>query len=98
MAHDVDWWSRTATGITLAVRATPGAKKSAVMEVGPEHVRIRLAARPVDGQANQALVEFIADLCGVRKSAVTLVRGHTSRIKLVAVDGIATPPASIADA
>lgn len=67
------------------------------MEVGPEYVRIRLAARPVDGQANKALVEFIAKLCGVRKSAVTLVRGHTSRSKLLAVDGITAPPAVLGD-
>ncbi len=96
MVDDGNWWSATATGITLAVRATPGAKKSAVMEVGPDHVRIRLAARPVEGQANKALIDFVAELCGVRKSAVTLVRGHTSRIKLVAVDGITAPPAELA--
>lgn len=95
MPGDDNWWSATSTGIKLAVRAIPGAKRSAVMEVGPEHVRIRLAARPVEGQANKALIDFVAELCGVRPSAVTLVRGHTSRIKIVAVDGITAPPAAL---
>lgn len=95
MVSDVNWWSVTDTGITLAVRVTPGANTSAVMAVGPDHVRIRLAARPVEGQANKALVEFLADLCGVRKSAVSLVRGQTSRIKLVAIDGLSVPPSTL---
>lgn len=95
MASAVNWWSVTETGITLAVQVSPGAKRSAVMAVGPDHVRIRLAARPVDGQANTALIEFLADLCGVRPSAVTLVRGQRSRIKLVAVDGLRVPPPTL---
>lgn len=90
-----EWWSPTETGITLSVRATPGAKQSAVMKVGPDHVRIRLAARAVEGQANNALVAFVAKLCGVRKSAVTILRGETSRIKLIAVDGIDAPPPTL---
>ncbi len=65
------------------------------MTVGPEYVRIRLAARPVEGQANKALVEFVAVLCGVRRSAVTIGRGQTSRMKLVAIDGISVPPLTL---
>ena len=95
MATAGSWWSVTETGITLAVRVTPGATKSAVMAIGPDNVRIRLAARPVEGQANKALIEFLADRCSVRRSAVTILRGHTSRIKLIAIDGLSVPPSTL---
>ena len=67
------------------------------MQVGPDHVRIRLAARPVDGQANAELVAFVADLSGVRKSAVSLRRGERSRLKTVDIVGIDAPPATLLD-
>jgi hypothetical protein len=67
------------------------------MTVGPDHVRIRLAARAVEGQANAELVAFVAELCGVRRSAVTIRRGRRSRIKSLSVIGLAQPPASLAD-
>lgn len=66
----------------------PRAKHSEV--VGPHGgaVRIRIAAPPVDGAANEALVAFLADRLGVPRSAVTLRRGATGRRKLLEVKGI----------
>lgn len=51
-------------------------------------LKVRLAAPPVDGAANEALVRFLAELLGVPRSAVRLERGATGRSKLVAVDGL----------
>ncbi len=51
-------------------------------------VKVRLAAPPVDGAANAALVEFIAERVGVAKSRVRIVSGETSRRKVVEVEGI----------
>jgi uncharacterized protein (TIGR00251 family) len=91
------WWSSTDVGIELRVRTTPGARRSAVATVGPDHVRVRLAARAVEGQANDELVALVAGFCGIRKSAVSIRRGRRSRVKTVAIVGIDTPPQELAD-
>jgi uncharacterized protein (TIGR00251 family) len=51
-------------------------------------LRVKLNAPPVDGAANAALCEFLAQALGVRKSAVTLIAGQTSRRKVVRVEGV----------
>ena len=51
-------------------------------------VKVRLAAPPVDGAANAALIEFVADSLSVAKSRVRIVSGQTSRRKVVEVDGV----------
>jgi uncharacterized protein (TIGR00251 family) len=51
-------------------------------------VKVRLTAPPVDGEANDALVRFLAKQLGVARSAVTLVRGHASRRKILCIEGL----------
>lgn len=53
-------------------------------------IRIRVAAPPVDGAANEALVQFLALRLGMARSAVNIVRGQSSRSKTVTIDGITT--------
>lgn len=55
-----------------------------------EALKVRLAAPPVDGAANEALMILLADALDVPRRAVTLVAGASSRSKLVQVDGIAS--------
>ena len=52
-------------------------------------LRVSIAAPPLDGRANAALVELLADTLGVAKSRVSIVRGLASRDKVVAVEGLA---------
>ena len=88
MGADAPVWLRRAEGrATLAVHVQPGAKKSGVVGEHGDALKIRLAAPPVDGKANAALLEFIADALGLPKAAVKLKSGHTSRRKVVEVDG-----------
>jgi uncharacterized protein (TIGR00251 family) len=75
-------------GVTLAVHVTPRARKNEIVGVAGEAIKVRLAAPPVEGAANAALCAFLAEQLGVRKSAVTLVAGQTSRHKVVRVDGV----------
>ena len=75
-------------GVTLAVRVTPRSRKNEIVGADSESLRVRLNAPPVEGAANAALCEFLAGALGVRKSAVTLVAGRTSRRKVVRVHGI----------
>ncbi|MGB6973733.1 MAG: DUF167 domain-containing protein [Terracidiphilus sp.] len=82
----------TAGGETLAVRAQPGAKKTAIVGVYGEgaqaHLKIAVQAPPVEGRANAALVEFLAELFGVPKSAVELMSGELSRSKVFLLRGM----------
>ena len=81
-------------GVTLAVRAQPGAKKSAVVGVYGEgaaaQLKVAVQAPPVEGRANSALVEFLADKFGVAKSYVELVSGELSRSKVFLIRGISS--------
>ena len=76
----------TAAGITLAVRAQPGAKKTAIVGVYGERasaqLKIAVHAPPVEGRANQALVEFLAELFSVPRGRVELISGELSRSKV----------------
>ena len=66
----------------LAVRVTPGAKKNFIKEVAGV-MKVYLTAPPVEGKANEALVEFLADHYGVRKSKITIIKGLKSRMKTI---------------
>lgn len=75
-------------GVTFAVRVTPRSRKNEIVGAEGESLRVKLNAPPVDGAANAALCEFLAQALGVRKSAVTLIAGQTSRRKVVRVEGV----------
>jgi len=72
----------------LSVRLQPRARRDEVVGERGGAVVIRVTAPPVDGKANEALCRLIARAAGVPPSRVSVVRGHTSRDKLVRVDGI----------
>jgi uncharacterized protein (TIGR00251 family) len=72
----------------ISIYVQPRATKTAVAGMHDGAVKIRLAAPPVDGAANAALVEFIADQLGIAKSRVRIVSGQTSRRKVVEVAGV----------
>ena len=74
--------------MTLELYVQPGARKS---EFAGEHggrMKVKLAAPPVDGKANDALVEFLAAHYGVPKRSVRIVGGLKSRQKRVTIEGI----------
>ena len=83
-----DWFRQAANGgITLTLHIQPGAKKTEIAGLHGDALKIRLAAPPVDGKANEALIKFIADTLGLAKSAVHLKSGQTSRRKVLEVLG-----------
>jgi uncharacterized protein (TIGR00251 family) len=88
-----DWYRVAADGrITLTLHIQPGAKKTEFAGLHGDALKIRLAAPPVDGKANEALVRFVANALGLPRSAVQLKSGQTSRHKVLAVIG-ASPSA-----
>lgn len=80
------------SGAALAIRVVPRASRNEVSELMEDGtVKIRLTAPPVEGKANQALIEFLSDLLGVPRSQVEIVAGHTGRNKLVSVHDMDAP-------
>lgn len=72
---------------TLTIHVKPGSTKGPlVVEAGEREFTVFLRERAVDGKANEALARVLAEHFGVAKSRVTIVRGHASRTKVVAVD------------
>ena len=72
----------------LDVRVIPRASKSAIAGKRGDALLVRLSAPPVDGAANEALVEFLARALGQPRRNVTIVSGHKSRDKRVSIEGI----------
>jgi uncharacterized protein (TIGR00251 family) len=70
------------------VRVQPRAKRDELVGWEGEAVKVRLSAPPVEGKANKALTEFLAERLGVNKSAVAIVAGHGARQKIVDVEGL----------
>ena len=78
----------TAAGVTFAVKVHPRARQNAVAgEVG-DALKLSLTAPPVEGKANQACIDFLAEFLKVPRSSVTIAAGHSSRNKLVRVTGL----------
>ena len=80
-------------GVTLAVRALPGAKKkTAILGIYCEgekaRLKIAVQAPAVEGRANSALIEFLAEVFGVPRSYVELVSGELSRSKVFFLRGV----------
>ena len=83
-----EWYRIAGDGrITLTLHIQPGAKKTECAGLHGEALKIRLAAPPVDGKANEALLRFVADRLHLPKSAVLLKSGQTSRHKILEVSG-----------
>jgi uncharacterized protein (TIGR00251 family) len=79
------WCSATTGGVRIAVHIMPNAKKTEVVGLHDDALKLRLHAPPIEGRANEALVRYVADRLGVPKTAVELVHGHTSRKKVLEV-------------
>lgn len=74
--------------VRLRVRVTPGAASSEVTGRVGEAWRVRVAAPPERGRANDELVRLLSQRLGVARSGITLVSGHTARDKLVELRGV----------
>ena len=78
----------TADGVTFSVKVQPRAKRSAFVGELGDALKIALTAPPVDGRANEACMDFLAETFDIPRSSVTIVSGHRSRNKVVRIAGI----------
>lgn len=75
-------------GVRFPVRVQPRASRTEVAGTQQGALKVRLQAPPVDGAANEALVDFLAESLGVPRRQVRIVSGATARIKVVEVTGV----------
>lgn len=87
-----EWYRRNGDILTLTLHVQPGAKRTDVAGLHGEALKIRLAAPPIEGRANEALLKFIAGSFGVPLRQVELKQGGQSRHKVVAVTGSKVAP------
>lgn len=82
----------TAAGVTLAVRAQPGAKRTAITGIYGEglsaQLKIAVQSPPIEGKANAALIDFLAEFFAIPKNKVELQAGHLSRSKVFSLQGV----------
>ena len=75
-------------GLILAVKLQPRASRNEIIEPLGGELRIKVTAPPVDSAANEALLRYLAELLECPRGAVQLIRGQTSRHKLIALRGV----------
>jgi uncharacterized protein (TIGR00251 family) len=82
------WLTWDETGVRLTLRIIPRCRRSEIAGTHGDALKVRVAAPPVAGAANRALVEFLARRLGVRKNRVLIVSGERSRQKRVHISGL----------
>ena len=91
----MDWFNRSGERLTLRLHVQPGAKKTEVAGLYGDCLKIRLAAPPVDGKANECLLRALSNWFDVPLRQVSLKSGETSRRKVVEISGNLKDPAEL---
>ncbi len=90
------WCSLIPGGVRLAVQLMPNAKKTEVVGLFSDMLKIRLHAPPVEGKANEALERFLAERLGVARSAVQITHGHLNKRKIIEIQSVRVSLESLA--
>ena len=72
----------------VTVRVYPNATKNEVVSFNDGVWLVKISAPPVKGKANKELINFLSKVLGVGRSSLSITKGHTTRSKLIAVDGL----------
>jgi uncharacterized protein (TIGR00251 family) len=89
------WYRRNGETIMLTIYVQPGTKRSEIVGLHGDALKIKLAAPPIEGRANEALLKFIAELFAVPIRNTELKQGDKSRHKVVAVTGSKVDPGNL---
>ncbi len=81
-------FNKTKDGIVIQVKVEPRSSKKGISGVMDNVLKVKLTAPPVEGEANEQLIEVIAELAGVRKSDIRILRGLSSKRKVVEIRGV----------
>jgi len=78
----------SAKGVSFSVKVQPRARRNAITGTLGDALKLALTAPPVEGRANQAVIEFLAETLEIPRASVTITSGETSRNKVVRVAGV----------
>ena len=82
-------YKKTKDGITIEVKVEPRSSRKQITGIMDNSVlKVKLTAPPVDGSANEQLIELISESTGIKKSQITIIRGKSSKRKLVGLSGV----------
>ncbi len=82
------WIRFDKNGCLIDIHVQPGARKNEIVGLHNDRLKIKIKSPPVDGKANECLVEYLADALSLSRSSVELVKGDASRQKQVRVYGL----------
>lgn len=85
-------WLFSNNQLTLYCHVQPGARQNQLAGLYDKRVKIQLKTPPVDGKANKALIAFVAKICGIPKSSITIKHGLSNRRKTLLIDNIPEIP------
>jgi uncharacterized protein (TIGR00251 family) len=89
------WYRRSDDVITLTLHVQPGAKRSEITGLHGDALKLKLAAPPIEGRANEALLKYIGGLFDVPLRQVELKQGGQSRRKVIAITGSKIDPENL---
>jgi len=75
-------------GVILKVKVTPGSSRNSVAQLSEDRLSVKLTSPPVEGKANKQLIKFLSKKLGVPPSSISIMRGMTSREKILLVAGL----------
>lgn len=82
-------YKKTRNGITIEVKVEPRSSQKGIAGVMDNNVlKVRLTSPPVDGAANEQLIEVIAEILKIKRSQVRVIRGQSSKRKVVEISGV----------
>jgi len=81
-------YKRTEGGVIIEIKVEPRSSRAEVSGTLGEALKVKLTSPPVEGEANKQLIEVLAKKFGVKKGAITIIRGETSKRKTVRINGI----------
>jgi hypothetical protein len=84
----MNWLTETKNGIILTLRLVPRSSKNEICGEHGDALKIKLQAPPVEGKANKALIEFLADTLDISRSQISILSGETGRNKRILITGI----------
>lgn len=79
-------------GITIKVRVEPRSSRKGVAGIVGDALKIRLNSPPVGGAANKEIVEILSEELGIRKTALNIIKGRSSRDKVIEIEGMKSLP------
>ena len=78
----------TASGVSLEVQVQPRSSRNQVVGEQDGRLKIKLTAPPVEGEANQALINYLAQILDIPRKNIKLLKGESSRHKLIEISGL----------